>query len=67
MRKCRKPARGQKIGEGEQVRSLRSGDDGNTGTVVKASHKREGWVYSVLFEGWYRVEERREDELEAAT
>lgn len=64
MRKCRKSARRQKIREGEQVRSLRPQDNGCTGTVIKASHKRDGWVYSVLFEGWYRITERRDDKLE---
>ena len=65
MKKGRKPARGQKIIEGTQVRSLRPEDDGTTGTVVKASHKKNGWIFSVMFEGWYQVAERREDELEA--
>lgn len=67
MKKCRKPARGQKISEGERVRSLRPQDEGNTGTVVKASHKKSGWIFSVMFEGWYKVAERRGDELEALT
>lgn len=64
MKKCKKPARGQRISEGQRVKSLRPGDNGSTGTVIKASRKKGGWVYSVMFDGWYRVAERPEGELE---
>ena len=64
MKKCRKPARGQKISEGQRVKSLRPVDEGSTGTVIKSSKKKSGWVYSVMFDGWYRVAERPEEELE---
>ena len=64
MKKCRKPGRGQRFGEGAQVRSLRPGDNGAAGTVVKASRKRGGWAYTIFFDGWYRLAEREEAELE---
>ena len=64
MRKARKPGRGRKFNEGSRVRSLRVQDDGATGVVIGLSKKRNGWHYTVFFDGWYKAAVRHEDELE---
>lgn len=64
MKKLKKPARGRKFEEGSQVRSLRQQDDGATGVVIGMSKKKNGWEYTVFFEGWYKAATRRENELE---
>lgn len=64
MRKTKKPGRGQKFGEGTPVRSLRPQDDGATGVVIGVSRRKKGWVYGVMFDGWYKIATRNEDELE---
>lgn len=65
MKKTKKPGRGRRFDEGAQVRSLREQDDGATGTVVNLTKKRNGWHYTVMFDGWYRIVTRHESELEA--
>lgn len=62
MKKKKKPARGQKFGEGAEVRILRPVDDGARGVVTSASRKRNGWTYTVMFDGWYRMATRGENE-----
>lgn len=64
MKKLKKTARGRKFEEGSQVRSLRQQDDGATGVVIGMSKKKNGWEYTVFFEGWYKAATRRENELE---
>ena len=64
MKKLKKPARGRAFNEGCMVRSKRESDDGATGVVVGMSKKKNGWVYTVFFEGWYKVATRGEEELE---
>lgn len=63
MRKKKKDRRAR-FSEGEQVRSLREQDGGATGVVVASSRRKKGWVYSVMFDGWYKIAARGEDELE---
>ena len=64
MKRTKKPARGRKFNEGSMVRSKKPQDDGATGVVVGMSKKKNGWLYTVFFEGWYKVTTRSEDELE---
>lgn len=64
MKKTKKPARGRKFNEGSMVRSLKPQDDGATGVVIGMSKKKNGWQYTVFFEGWYKAATRSEDELE---
>ena len=64
MKKLKKPARGRKFNEGSMVKSLRESDDGATGVVISMSKKKNGWTYTVFFEGWYKAATRSEDELE---
>ena len=65
MKKTKKPGRGREFDEGALVRSLREQDDGATGTVVSLTRKRNGWNYTVMFDGRYRLATRHESELEA--
>lgn len=64
MKKMKKPGRGRKFDEGSQVKSLRPQDDGATGVVIGLSKKKQGWEYTVFFDGWYRAATRKENELE---
>lgn len=64
MKKLKKPARGRKFDEGTMVRSLREQDDGATGVVIGMSKKKNGWQYTVFFDGWYKAATRSEAELE---
>lgn len=64
MKNTKKPARGRKFNEGSVVKSLRESDDGATGVVISMSKKKNGWVYTVFFDGWYKAATRSEDELE---
>lgn len=64
MKKTKKSARGRKFNEGSMVRSLKPQDDGATGVVIGMSKKKNGWQYTVFFEGWYKAATRSEDELE---
>ena len=64
MKKLKKQARGRKFNEGSVVKSLRESDDGATGVVIAMSKKKNGWVYTVFFEGWYKAATSSEDELE---
>lgn len=63
MKKTRKAVRGAKFREGMTVKSLKPQDDGAHGTIVKLSRKKNGWSYVVMFEGWYKLATRAEDEL----
>lgn len=64
MKNTKKPARGRKFDEGAMVRSLRAQDEGATGVVIGLSKKKNGWVYTVFFDGWYKAATRSEAELE---
>ena len=64
MKNMKKPGRGRKFNEGSRVRSLRTQDDGATGSVISLSKKKKGWEYTVFFDGWYKAATRSEDELE---
>jgi hypothetical protein len=46
------------------VRSKKPQDDGATGVVIAMSKKKNGWLYTVFFDGWYKAATRSEDELE---
>ena len=64
MKKTKKPARGRKFNEGTMVRSKKPQDDGATGVVIAMSKKKNGWVYTVFFDGAYKAVVRNEEELE---
>ena len=64
MKKLKKAARGRMFNEGCRVKSLRPQDDGSTGVVIGVSKKKNGWVYTVFFDGWYKAATRAEDELQ---
>jgi len=64
MKKLKKPGRGRKYDEGSRVRSVRPQDDGSVGTVIGLTKKKDGWHYTVFFDGWYKAATRKEDELE---
>lgn len=64
MKKTKKPTRSRKFNEGSMVRSLKKQDDGATGVVIAMSKKKNGWIYTVFFDGWYKAATRSEDELE---
>ena len=64
MKKTKKPARGRKFNEGSMVRSLKPQDDGATGVVIGMSKKKNGWQYTVFFDGAYKAVVRNEEELE---
>lgn len=64
MKNTKKPARGRKFDEGSMVKSLRPIDDGATGVVISMSKKKNGWQYTVFFDGAYKAVVRNEDELE---
>lgn len=64
MKKLKKPARGRKFNEGSMVKSLRKIDDGATGVVISVSKKKNGWQYTVFFDGAYKAVVRNEEDLE---
>jgi hypothetical protein len=64
MKNTKKPARGRKFDEGSVVKSLRPIDDGATGVVISMSKKKNGWQYTVFFDGAYKAVVRNEEELE---
>ena len=64
MKNTKKPARGRKFDEGRVVKSLRPIDDGATGVVISMSKKKNGWQYTVFFDGAYKAVVRNEEELE---
>ena len=64
MKNTKKHARGRKFDEGSVVKSLRPIDDGATGVVISMSKKKNGWQYTVFFDGAYKAVVRNEDELE---
>ena len=64
MKNTKKPARGRKFDEGSVVKSLRPIDDGATGVVISMSKKKNGWQYTVFFDGAYKAVVRTEEELE---
>lgn len=64
MKRTKKPARGRRFNEGSMVRSKKPQDDGATGVVIAMSKKKNGWIYTVFFDGWYKAATRSEDELE---
>ena len=64
MKNTKNPARGRKFNEGSMVKSLREIDDGATGVVISMSKKKNGWVYTVFFDGAYKAVVRNEEELE---
>ena len=64
MKNTKKPARGRKFNEGSGVKSLRESDDGATGVVISMSKKKNGWQYTVFFDGAYKAVVRNEEELE---
>ena len=61
MKNTKKPARGRKFNEGSVVKSLRESDGG---VVISMSKKKNGWVYTVFFDGAYKAVVRNEEELE---
>ena len=65
MKKTKKPGRGRKFEEGSRVFSLRPVDNHAEGTVIRMTKKRNGWNYTVMFDGWYRLVTRHEKELRA--
>ena len=64
MKNTKKPARGRKFNEGSVVKSLLESDDGATGVVISMSKKKNGWQYTVFFDGAYKAVVRNEEELE---
>ena len=64
MKNTKKPARGRKFDTGSVVKSLRPIDDGATGVVISMSKKKNGWQYTVFFDGAYKAVVRNEEELE---
>ena len=64
MKHTKTPARGRKFNEGSVVKSLRESDGGATGVVISMSKKKNGWVYTVFFDGAYKAVVRNEEELE---